>query len=139
MAGIIDVGSAVGGILGSGGLGGILDDLFTSDEERLSKQEAMARIEQEPNLRQIDINLQEAKHRTVFVAGWRPFIGWVCGVALFWHFMLYDLLNWVRDAFAPDFPAPPALSGTEQLITIVLALLGLGGLRTYEKVKGKSS
>ncbi len=87
---------------------------------------------------QMEINKQEAAHRSIFVAGWRPFIGWVCGLALLWHFMGYDMLNWLRIAFFPDAPVPPELNGTETLITVLLSMLGLGGLRTVEKLKGVS-
>lgn len=89
-------------------------------------------------LAQSEVNKEEAKHPSIFVAGWRPFIGWVCGLALAWHFMGADLLNWVRVVFFPDMPEPPALTGTETLVTILLSMLGLGGLRTVEKLKGVS-
>jgi len=89
-------------------------------------------------LAQMEVNKAEAQHPSVFVAGWRPFIGWVCGFALAWHFMGYDLLNWLRLAFFPDMPAAPALGGSETLVTVLLSMLGLGGLRTVEKLKGVS-
>ena len=49
-----------------------------------------------------------------------------------------DLLGWLRVAFFPDMPAPPALGGSETLVTVLLSMLGLGGLRTVEKIKGVS-
>ena len=81
---------------------------------------------------QTRINEIEAQHRTVFVAGWRPFIGWVCGVALAYNFVVRDLFIW---AIKPD-EVPPALR-MEHLMTVLLGMLGLGGLRTYEKIKDK--
>lgn len=87
-------------------------------------------------LAQAEINKMEAQHPSVFVAGWRPFIGWVCGLALAWHFLGFDIANWLRIAFFPETPAPPALNGTETLVTVLLSMLGLGGLRTVEKLKG---
>ena len=81
---------------------------------------------------QTKINEIEAGHRTVFVAGWRPFIGWVCGVALAYNFIIRDLFIWALD---PQ-EVPPALQ-MEHLMTVLLGMLGLGGLRTYEKVKDK--
>lgn len=81
---------------------------------------------------QTKINEIEAQHRTVFVAGWRPFIGWVCGVALAYNFVIRDLFVW---ALQPE-TVPPALQ-MEQLMTVLLGMLGLGGLRTYEKLKDK--
>ena len=81
---------------------------------------------------QTKINEIEAQHRTVFVAGWRPFIGWVCGIALAYNFVIRDLFIWLIN---PDI-VPPALQ-MEHLMTVLLGMLGLGGLRTYEKIKDK--
>lgn len=81
---------------------------------------------------QTKINEIEAQHRTVFVAGWRPFIGWVCGIALAYNFIIRDLFIWL---IKPDI-VPPALQ-MEHLMTVLLGMLGLGGLRTYEKIKDK--
>jgi hypothetical protein len=81
---------------------------------------------------QTKINTVEAQHRTLFVAGWRPFIGWICGVALAYNFVIRDLFIWVTKTTE----APPALQ-MDHLMTVLLGMLGLGGLRTYEKIKGK--
>ena len=81
---------------------------------------------------QTKINEIEAQHRTVFVAGWRPFIGWVCGIALAYNFVIRDLFIWLIN---PDI-VPPALQ-MEHLMTVLLGMLGLGGLRTYEKINDK--
>ena len=89
-------------------------------------------------LAQIELNKIEAGHRSIFVAGWRPFIGWVCGFALVWHFILFDLLNWVTVNFFPHVTELPELSGTETLVTVLLSLLGLGAMRTAEKFGGRT-
>ena len=81
---------------------------------------------------QSEINKMEAQHRSVFVAGWRPFIGWICGIALLYNFIIRDVIAWV----SPDV-MPPAIQ-MDQLITILLGMLGLGGLRTFEKIKDKT-
>lgn len=81
---------------------------------------------------QTKINEIEAQHRTVFVAGWRPFIGWICGIALAYNFVIRDLIIWFT---GPD-SMPPALQ-MDHLMTVLLGMLGLGGLRTYEKIKDK--
>lgn len=124
----------VGGAIDA--LGNVLDRLFTSDDERLTREEALTRLAQAPHLAQIELNKIEAAHASVFVAGWRPFIGWVCGVALAWHFIGYDFFCWL--ALAAGLPAPPILAGTEELISVVVSLLGLGLLRTVEKARGLS-
>lgn len=118
-------------------VGAIVDDLFTSDEERLGKEEALLRLAQRPGLVQAEINKIEAQHRSVFVAGWRPFIGWVCGSALAYSFILRDLLAWTIVAGGYELAMPPELA-MDHLITILMALLGLGGYRTFEKLAGRS-
>ncbi len=118
-------------------LGNVFDELFTSDEERLDKQVLLARIAQQSTMVQSEINKVEAAHRSVFVAGWRPFIGWVCGVALLYNFILYELINGVLEIAGSDTELP-ALSSSGDLMTILLALLGLGGFRTFEKIQGRA-
>lgn len=118
-------------------VGAILDDLFTSDEERLGREEALLRLAQRPGLVQAEINKVEAQHRSVFVAGWRPFIGWVCGFALAYSFIVRDLMAWAIVAGGYEVASPPELA-MEHLITILMALLGLGGLRTFEKMQGRT-
>lgn len=81
---------------------------------------------------QSEINKMEAQHRSIFVAGWRPFIGWICGVALLYNFIIRDVIAWA----SPNI-MPPAIQ-MDQLITILLGMLGLGGLRTFEKIKDKT-
>ena len=114
-----------------------LDKLFTSKDEKLTHEEIRMRILNEPSLAQIDLNKQEAAHRTIFVAGWRPFIGWVCGVALLYNFILRDIFAWVIRLHDKTIEPPPELA-MEHLMTVLLGMLGLGGMRTYEKLKGKT-
>lgn len=87
---------------------------------------------------QLEINKQEASHPSIFVAGWRPFIGWVCGIALVWNFIIQPLLLWVAwmmPDLGIDMSTAPKLDSGE-LMTVLLGMLGLGGLRTYEKRLG---
>ena len=131
------------GLIGKGAaepieaIGNIVDGLFTSDEERLDKQTILARIGMQPRLVQMEINKIEAQHRSIFVAGWRPFIGWVCGLALAYNFIARDLLVYAITVIDKTVPAPPALQ-LEHLMTVLVGLLGLGGLRTVEKLKGRA-
>ena len=81
-------------------------------------------------------------HKSVFVAGWRPFIGWVCGAALAYNFIVRELLIWAMAMSGKNILPPPALQ-LEVLTTILYALLGLGGLRPtllvarlFEKLRG---
>ena len=86
---------------------------------------------------QIEINKMEAAHKSLFVAGWRPAIGWVCALALGYHFIGYDIGAWIITVGGWDVVLPH-LNGTETLMELVLAMLGLAGFRTFEKFKGIS-
>lgn len=118
-------------------VGNVLDGLFTSDDEKLDKNIIMQRLAQKPQLAQIELNKVEAQHRSMFVAGWRPFIGWVCGFALLYSFIIRDVLAWYLTQSGSNYAPPPELA-MEHLMAVLMALLGLGGYRTFEKIKGKS-
>lgn len=90
----------------------------------LAEKQAHAQV-----MAQIEVNKAEAQHASIFVAGWRPFIGWVCGWALAYHFIAQPVIVLFTDLKTPQFDM-----GT--LTTILMGMLGLGGLRTFEKAKG---
>ena len=117
---------------------GPLDKLIPDKNERQRFEHELELEVLKAGLGQMEINKMEAVHPSIFVAGWRPFVGWICGLALGWHFLGNDLFLWARLAFFPDLPEPPTLGGTETLMTVLLSMLGLGGLRTVEKLKGVS-
>lgn len=120
-------------LLGSNGGGGSDLGTFAKDiREAIKGKEIDPAKALELIKVQNEVNKIEAQHRSIFVAGWRPFIGWVCGVALLYNFILRDIISWV----CPE-QIPPALQ-MDHLITILLGMLGLGGLRTYEKLKDKT-
>lgn len=83
---------------------------------------------------QMAINAEEAKHRNIFVAGWRPFIGWTCGVSLFAHFILFPSADVITAYLGYDAVSYPAFD-MDSLMTILLGMLGLGGMRSFEKYK----
>jgi hypothetical protein len=84
---------------------------------------------------QLQVNQAEAASPNVFVSGWRPFIGWVCGAALVYHYIVRPMLPWLLALVGKPMPPIPPLDMGD-LITILLGMLGLGGLRTYEKKQG---
>ncbi len=86
------------------------------------------------NTAQLAVDQAEAGNSNVFVAGWRPFIGWVCGAGLAWAFLVGPLTRFILPMFAPNVTIPPI--PTDGLMELVFAMLGRGGLRTFEKVKG---
>lgn len=83
---------------------------------------------------QLEINKAEAQHRSIFVAGWRPFVGWTCGIALAWHFVLAPFIIFGSAYAGLTLPELPQFDMTS-LLTVLMGMLGLGGLRTFEKVK----
>ena len=84
---------------------------------------------------QLKINMEEAKHASIFVAGWRPFAGWVGGVGLAYAAIFHYILVWFSGIYS--FPPPPAVD-TDILLYVLGGMLGLGTLRTYEKKNGVS-
>ncbi len=85
---------------------------------------------------QADINKTEAASADLFVAGWRPFIGWVCGVAFAYHFILQPLLVFGIANAGGDVKLP--VFDMQALSTVLMGMLGLGGLRTIEKIRGNA-
>lgn len=83
---------------------------------------------------QSDINRQEAAHASIWVAGWRPFIGWVCGAGLALQFILFPMVFWIGQMadVAIIMPQLPF----EMIMTMLGGMLGIGSMHTYEKVKG---
>ena len=147
------------------GVGKIADDLFTSDEERLKLAIQEKSIDAELVKGQLEINKAEAQHKSIFIAGWRPFIGWVGGIALAYQFVLYPLLIWVfallqangalpchltelqdpkilseaaKSAIALaescTFTPPPVFEAGP-LFAIITGMLGIGGMRSFDKLK----
>lgn len=83
---------------------------------------------------QTDTNKVEAANQSLFVAGWRPFIGWICGFGLAFAFLISPLFTWLAALFGHPIKFPELDLGT--LMTLLLGMLGLGGMRTFEKVNG---
>ena len=85
------------------------------------------------NKAQLEVNKVEAKHNNIFVSGWRPFIGWCCGLSLAYHFILEPVIQYILIVNGIQFETPEF--DFSQLSTIVMAMLGMSTLRTYEKTK----
>ena len=130
------------GTLGGGGIGSIIngvgkiaDDLITTDKERLEIALREKELDTQILSKVHETNIAEAQHRTLFVAGWRPFIGWVSGLALAYTFLVQPIFLWINSIYNLTATPPPQLND-DLLFNIVLAMLGIAGLRTYEKQKG---
>lgn len=130
----------LGGLLGGGKDGAlatiskVVDELHTSEEEKLDKKILMQRLQQKLAEKQLDVNAKEASHRSVFVAGWRPAIGWCGAMALFFAFILSPCIEWYAKFSGIDI-VPPAIE-TGPLLAIVTSMLGVAGMRSFEKAKG---
>ena len=85
---------------------------------------------------QTEINKAEAAHKSIFVAGWRPFIGWVCGVGIAWSMVVQPVAQWAMIAWGDGTELPTI--DTSYLMELVTAMLGMSGLRTFEKLRGVS-
>jgi phenylpyruvate tautomerase PptA (4-oxalocrotonate tautomerase family) len=117
----------------------ILDKVIEDKDQKAKLAHEIAtmaeRHAQELAKGQIDINKEEAKSRNIFIAGWRPFVGWTCGLALFWHFLGLPVTLFVTGWFNLQHPPLPEFD-MQSLMTVLLGMLGLGGMRTFEKFKG---
>jgi hypothetical protein len=83
---------------------------------------------------QLDINKAEAASASTFTSGWRPAVGWVCAAALMAQYIARPMLQWVGILTGHDWPTLPGID--DNLWELMLGMLGLGGLRSFEKAKG---
>ena len=140
---------AVGSIIEA--VGKVAGDLITTDKEKMEMQIEQRkldleekRIDQATDLAQIEVNKIEAASSSVFVSGWRPAIGWIGVAAMGYQFLLYPLfqgawkylqaMGWVPVGMDP----PPVLEA-DQLWVILSGILGIAGMRSFEKTKGVAS
>ena len=113
------------------GVADVVDKFVETPDEKAAFKTVMAKLAQEPGLAQVELNKIGAAHRSIFVAGWRPFIGWVCGVGLAFSFLVNPLLQWVTGSAGPELPL-------NIMMELVIGMLGLAGLRTAEKMTGRA-
>jgi hypothetical protein len=115
----------------------LLDRWFPDPAEKAKAEAEMLQMLQEQDLKkvlaQLEVNAKEAASPSVFVAGWRPFIGWSCGAGFIWATIGQPVFTWI--ASAKGWPAPPAID-SDVLMYVLGGMLGLGTLRTFEKTKG---
>lgn len=119
-------------------IGTVLDKVIPDNN---AKQKAKQEIEKalidnaaKINLTQAETNKIEAAHRSVFVSGWRPFLGWCSGLGFAWVFVVSPVAQWVLALQGITLVLPQLQ--TDVLMELTLAMLGLAGLRTWEKSKG---
>lgn len=133
----------IGDVIGA--VGKIAGDLITTDKERLQmalEQRKLdleeKKIDQTINIAQIGVNTEEAKSQNLFVSGWRPFIGWGCGLAFLYIGLFEPVIRFVAKVaynYSGEFPE----IDTTITMQVLFGLLGLAGMRTYEKKQGVAS
>ncbi len=140
------IGAILSGIAGKGvvsaaeGVANVIDRFVETDDERRAAEILKTKIMMKPAEAQVEINKVEAAHRSPFVAGGRPFILWTCGVSLAFYFIPQFALGawlWTRQVIMTGelVPYPVAADG---LMELTLGMLGLGALRTVEKLGGRA-
>ncbi len=116
---------------------GVVDnvlDKFVEDKDLRTKLNHELKTQvQQANLAQIAVNKEQARHPSIFVAGARPAIMWICAFGLGWQFVFQPVCVWAMAIWATDLVIP--VIPTEGLMTLTLSLLGLGGMRSFEKTK----
>ena len=116
----------------AGVVGSVIDRIWPNktEQERAELQAALLVVQG-----QLDVNRAEAANRSIFVAGWRPFIGWVCGGACAWNWIGLPMAKVILPALGgPTIDLSPA--DLTEMLPVLIGMLGLGGYRTFEKVKG---
>ena len=118
----------------------IIERVWPNPADQAAAKLELLRLQQSGELAiitaQTDINREEAKSASVFVAGWRPAAGWVCVLGLFYTFFGQPLLGWLSGYL--DIALPPEIN-TGDLFILLGGMLGLGSLRSFDKVKGVAS
>lgn len=122
-------------------VGKVAGDLITTDKERMQLELEGRKLDQAIDLAQIEVNKVEAASSSVFVAGWRPAIGWIGAAAMAYQFLLYPMLLWgwtylQGTGWIPKELTPPPVLDADQLWVILSGILGIAGMRSYEKTKG---
>lgn len=126
-------------LLGGGGIkaiGNIVDEVFTSEDERNQAKISIQKIEARLKEKQMDINKVEAGHRSIFIAGWRPALGWISALSVGYVYLFQPFIVMGLKIAGSDVELPSL--DLSQLMPLILGMLGLGGLRTFEKAKGVS-
>ncbi len=123
----------------------LINKFWPDPTQAAEAQERLLKMQQEGEFReleaelqlqlaQIALNTQEAKSESLFKSGWRPYIGWVCGSGFTYQFFLRPLLQMIINLFGSEVVLVSLDMNT--LLPLLLAMLGIGGLRTFEKYKG---
>lgn len=118
--------------------GKVIDKIWPDPAQAASAKFELFKLQQSGELEQMagqmKINAEEAKSASVFVSGWRPFIGWVCGMACAWNWIGLSIAKLILQVAGSAIVLAPA--SIEEMLPVLMGMLGLGAYRTFEKVKG---
>jgi hypothetical protein len=112
----------------------IWPDKTQAEKDQMAQAMALLQGQIQLNQGQLDVNKAEAGSTKLFVSGWRPFVGWVCGSACAWNWIGLPIANFA--AAIAHHPLNMAPADLTQMLPLLLGMLGMGGLRTYEKLNG---
>jgi len=118
-------------------VGGVVDKLIPDKTQAAKMKHEIAMTLVTSDLAQAEINKVEAAHKSVFVSGWRPAVGWVCVSALAFNYIISPLLAWAAVIWMPDAIIPQL--DISELLTLLFGLLGMGTLRSYDKTQGTAT
>ncbi len=123
------------------GIANVFDQFMETDDEKRAAEMVMAKLAQKPAELQVGLNKIESAHRSIFVAGWRPYIGWILGTSLAFYYLpqfAMASILWVRISWEAKELSPYPITDIAGLIELIMGMLGLAGLRTIEKFGGIS-
>ena len=123
----------IGGSIGemADGVASAIDRFVETPEEKKAAELLKLKAQKEPAKWQAEINKMQATHRTIFVAGARPFIMWVCGAGFLFSFVINPIIQWISGDPGPQMPV-------DIMMELTIAMLGLSGLRTFEKLTNRT-
>jgi len=127
-------------------IGSVLDKLLPDPAAQAAAKIKLIELEQSGDLKELDaavqrdlaqiaLNQEEAKSPSLFKSGWRPAVGWICVTGLAYSTLVYPILTWAAVVWGETIIPPPNID-TSVLMTLLLGMLGLGGMRSFEKFKG---
>ena len=132
MSGLLDVGSIIESV------GKVAGDLITTDKEKMQLELEGRKLDQALDLAQIEVNKVEAASSSLFTSGWRPYIGWGCGTAFLYSALFEPMLRFVAQVgFGYNGPFPTL--DTNMTMQVLFGMLGMAGMRAWEKGKGVAS
>ena len=115
----------------------IVDKFIPDPSAKIAAEAALRTDLQAWDAQQNTVNAAEASSGSLFTSGWRPMIGWVCAMALAYQYLLCPLGMWIATSLHLAVSTPPKLD--DSLWQLMFGMLGMGGLRTFEKIQGVAS